>query len=66
MSSTIDDVLDAHDAVIGAQERMRELAACRDQVVRDALASGVGAVPLAEALGVNRQRVYAMAAGKAS
>lgn len=54
-------VVEAHEAVLEAQARMQDLAAERDVLVRDALASGVSAVELAAALGLNRARVYAMA-----
>lgn len=54
-------VLDAHQLALDLQRQQQEAADARAELIRKALAAGVGATILAEALGVNRQRIYAMA-----
>lgn len=61
MSLTMTDVLKAQRDVEAAQQAARDAITARAAIVRQALADGVGAVAMAESLGVNRQRVYAMA-----
>ncbi|MGP5164846.1 hypothetical protein [Arthrobacter rhombi] len=55
------DVLTAQQNVEDTQQPARIAVAARAVTVRQALADGVGAVAMAEELGLNRQRVYAMA-----
>lgn len=57
----IDAALEAHRESIRLQTAMREAAARRDDAVREAIEAGVPVKPLAEALGVDRQRIYQMA-----
>lgn len=61
MSLTLADVLEAQCAVEAAQDAAKAAVSARAATMRQALADGVGAVTIADALGVNRQRVYAMA-----
>ncbi|MGP5219516.1 hypothetical protein [Arthrobacter rhombi] len=58
---TMTDVLKAQQTVEDAQQAARDAVSARAATIRQALADGVGAVAMAESLGVNRQRVYAMA-----
>jgi len=50
----------AHYRALECQEELEKRAALRNQLVAEALAQGVSAVQIAEALGVNRARVYVM------
>lgn len=61
MNSALEDVLKASHLAREAQQAAVEAIANRGAMIRAALESGVSAVELAKALGVNRQRVYAMA-----
>lgn len=60
MNEHIRDVLTAHTATQEAQEAVQRSVTSRAESIRRAIDSGVSAVELASALGVNRQRVYAM------
>lgn len=57
----IDEALTAHEAALEAQRKLTEAAQDRDEAIRNALQHGVGAQELATALGLTRQRIYAMA-----
>lgn len=57
----IDDILAAHEAVADAEREVTERVAYRAHLVKQALADGVGAQPIADALGVARPRVYRLA-----
>lgn len=57
---TLADVLEAQRAVEAAQDAAKAAISARASIMRQALADGVGAVTMADALNVNRQRVYAM------
>lgn len=50
----------AHKRALAAQKAMRAAARERDDAVQAARATGISAAELAEALGVNRQRIHAM------
>lgn len=60
MNERIRDVLNAHTATQEAQEAVQRAVTSRAEYIRRAIDSGVPVVELASALGVNRQRVYAM------
>ncbi|MGP4991760.1 hypothetical protein [Glutamicibacter ardleyensis] len=57
----IDQALTAHEETLEAQGRLTELARDRDTAIRQALEAGASGADLARALGLTRQRVYAMA-----
>ncbi|MGQ7788910.1 hypothetical protein [Nesterenkonia sp. K-15-9-6] len=57
----IDAIMNAHAAVADAEREVSERVAYRAHLVRQALDSGVGAQPIADALGVARPRVYRLA-----
>lgn len=59
--TTIAEVLNANERARETQAEAARAVAQRGLAIRTALAGGVSAVELAKALGVNRQRVYAMA-----
>ena len=60
MNEQIRDVLTAHTVALEAQEAVQRAITSRADAIRHAIDSGVPVVELASALGVNRQRVYAM------
>lgn len=59
--TTVAEVLKANERARETQAEAARAVAQRGLTIREALAAGVSAVELAKALGVNRQRVYAMA-----
>lgn len=59
--TTVAEVLKANERARETQAEASRAVAQRGLTIREALAAGVSAVELAKALGVNRQRVYAMA-----
>lgn len=59
---TLDEVLAAHEAVAEAERLVTERVAERAETVTRAMAAGVGVRRIAEALGVDRSRVYRIAA----
>lgn len=59
--NTVAEVLKANQRAREAQAEAARVVAQRGLAIREALNAGVSAVELAKALGVNRQRVYAMA-----
>ncbi len=61
MDPAIAGVLAAHRECLRIQHEQEGAAARRDELVRAALKADVPAIALADALGVNRQRIYAMA-----
>lgn len=56
----LEPVIWAHQNAVEAQYRLQQLADERNRLVAEALAQGVSAVQIAEALGVNRARIYVM------
>lgn len=58
--STVTEVLKANQRARETQTEAARAVAQRGLAIREALDAGVSAVELAKALGVNRQRVYAM------
>lgn len=54
------EVLAAHAAVQDAQQAVRFAVTSRAEAIQQAMKDGVPVTEIAEALGVNRQRVYAM------
>ena len=60
MNEQIRDVITAHTDALEAQEAVQRAVTSRAESIRRAIESGVPVVELASALGVNRQRVYAM------
>lgn len=56
----IDDVLAAQQAVAEAEQKVKLAITARAETVRAALDEGIGAQPVADALGVRRHRVYQM------
>lgn len=54
----------AHTDATEAQQRVTDLAAARNQAIRDAIDGGARAIDLAEALGVDRSRIVHMRNGK--
>lgn len=59
--TTIAEVLKVNQRARETQAEAARVVAQRGLAIREALNAGVSAVELAKALGVNRQRVYAMA-----
>lgn len=59
--STVAEVLKANERARETQAEVARVVEQRGLAIREALNAGVSAVELAKALGVNRQRVYAMA-----
>lgn len=59
--STVAGVIKANERARETQAEAMRAVAQRGLTIREAQAGGVSAVELAKALGVNRQRVYAMA-----
>ncbi len=59
MSDKLDQIVEAHQESVRLQRAMRDAAARRDALVRDAMPE-VSATAIAAALGVDRQRVYQM------
>lgn len=59
--NTVTEVLKANERARETQAEAARAVAQRGLAIREALNAGVSAVDLAKALGVNRQRVYAMA-----
>lgn len=59
--TTAKEVVKYNERAREAQEEAARAISRRGLAIRTALAGGVSAVELAKALGVNRQRVYAMA-----
>lgn len=60
MTDKLDQIVEAHQESVRLQREMREAAARRDELVRDAMPE-TSAASIATALGVDRQRVYQMA-----
>lgn len=58
--NTVAEVLKANERARETQAEAARAVAQRGLAIREALNAGVSAVELAKALGVNRQRVYAM------
>lgn len=56
----IDNVVAASEAIEQAQEAVTAAIADRADAIRAALDAGVGATPIAQALGVTRHRIYHM------
>jgi hypothetical protein len=52
------DVLETQQAVRAAETALGEAITVRDAAIRDALAEGVAAAAIADALGIHRSRVY--------
>lgn len=57
----VSDALAAHEASLAAQAIMQEQANLRNELILKALEAGAGAIAVAEAFGVERQRIYQMA-----
>ncbi|GAB3192214.1 helix-turn-helix domain-containing protein [Nesterenkonia suensis] len=57
----IDEVIAAHEAVAAAEQEVTEKVAERAMVVQSALDRGAGSQAIADALGVDRSRVYRLA-----
>ncbi|MGO3233198.1 MAG: hypothetical protein ACTIKT_06985 [Microbacterium sp.] len=55
------EIVVAHQQSVTHQHAMRDAAADRDRLVREAIQAGVPVIPIAKALGVDRQRIYQMA-----
>lgn len=60
MSDKLAQIVEAHQESVRLQRAMRESAARRDALVREAMPE-TSAASIAAALGVDRQRVYQMA-----
>jgi FixJ family two-component response regulator len=58
------EALEAHLAVLGTQNQMRDAAALRDRSIRAAIAAGYSTKDIAAHIGVTQRRVQAMAGTK--
>lgn len=54
-------ILSAHQGIADAEARVKQLVADRARFIQEAMADGVSAKDIADALNVDRSRVYRMA-----
>jgi len=57
----ISEIVEAHQESTRLNQELHDAAHHRNRLVREAIAAGVPVIPIAQALGVDRQRVYQMA-----